>query len=224
MAAKTLEIFADDVVQVLLEIEQSFAVKFDMDAFKDAKTFGDFSTIILSKINAENTDDCTSQQAFYLLKKAILEDNKISTEITPQTELSDIFPRETRKEIIKKIEERLGFKLDILTPKSLIVRLLTLLVVVSVIGLFIRPTLGFAGVVLSIVLFELAYKKGIEFQFNTVGDVANKMVKTNYFKSRRNPSSANFEEMETVIKTIFEEELGLNKGEIDADTVFSLHD
>jgi uncharacterized membrane protein/acyl carrier protein len=223
MTAKKLNFLSEDVEEILIKIEKSFNSTFDVNEFNNAKTFGDFISIILSKINAENTDDCTSQQAFYLLKKAILEDNKIDTEITPQTELSDIFSKETRKEGIKNLEQRLNFKLDILIPKALIVRLLTLLIVVSIIGLFIRPTLGFIGIVLSIILFELAYRFGVEFQFNTVGDVANKMIKTNYFKSRRHSLAANLEEIKKQIATIFEEHLGLDKGELKAETVFSFH-
>lgn len=220
MEVTTLSIDAEDIEDILVKIERSFDIKFEINEFKDAETFDNFLSIILSKMKLENTNDCTAQQAFYKLRKAILEDNKISIEITPRTELSDIFPRETRKQAIKKLEKKLGIKLDILTPKMLIIRLLILFLIVSFIGLFIQPNLGVAGIVLSIVLFEIAYKLGIEFSLNSVGELVNKMIKTHYNKSRKHPLTANLEEIKGLVSTIFEENLGLNKGELTTDTRF----
>jgi hypothetical protein len=221
MATKILEIDSEDLETILIKIEQSFDIKFGINELKNAQTFGDFTSIILSKINGENTTDCTSQQAFYKLRKAVLDVTKI--DINPETHLSDIFPEATRKRDIAAIEAQLDIKLDILTPKALIVRLLTLLTIVSVFGLFLRPTLGFVGIVSSIVLFELAYRFGIELQLNSVKELVNKMVKTNYKKSRRHPLTVNFDEIEPQILAIFEDELGLKKGELTADKVLSFH-
>jgi acyl carrier protein/uncharacterized membrane protein len=218
MAAKTIKVEADDIEAALIKIEQSFNIKFEKDAFKNAKTFGDFNALILSKINVENTDDCTAQQAFYKLRTAILTEKKI--DIKPDTQLADIFPRATRKQDIKTLEARLEMKLDILTPKTLIIRLLTLLVIISIIGLFIRPNLGITGIIFSIISFELAYKLGIEFPINSVGELSNKMVKTHYKQSRRNPLTVNLEEIKTQIATIFEESLGLDKNELSSSTTF----
>jgi hypothetical protein len=89
--------------------------------------------------------------------------------------------------------------------------------------LFIRPTLGFVGIVSSIVLFELAYRFGIELQLNSVKELVNKMVRTNYKKSRRHPLTVNFDEIEPQVLAIFEDELGLKKGELTADKVLRFH-
>jgi uncharacterized membrane protein len=221
MEAKTIKVEADDIEEILLKIEKSFKIKFHTEELKNAKTFGDFNTIILSKINMENIDDCTSQQAFYKLKTAILTGKKIA--IQPDTQLADIFPRTTRKQDIKALEAQLEMKLDILTPKTLIIRLLTLLVIISIIGLFIRPNLGVTGIIFSIISFELAYKLGIEFPINSVGELSNKMVKTHYNQSRRNPLTANLGEINTQIAAIFEERLGLDTNELSSNTTFDFY-
>jgi acyl carrier protein len=218
MASKTIKVEAEDIEAVLIKIEHSFNIKFEKDEFENAKTFGDFNALILSKINVENTDDCTSQQAFYKLRTAILAEKKI--DIKPDTQLADIFPRTTRKHDIKALEAQLDMKLDILTPKTLIIRLLTLLVIVSIIGLFIRPNLGITGIIFSIISFELAYKLGIEFPINSVGELSNRMVKMHYNQSRRNTSTGNLEEITAQIVTIFEESLGLDKNELSSNTTF----
>jgi acyl carrier protein len=221
MASKTIKVESEDIEEILLKIEKSFNIKFTTEGLKNAKTFGDFNTIILSKINVENKNDCTSQQAFYKLRTAILTEKKI--DIKPDTQLADIFPRATRKQDIKTLEARLEMKLDILTPKTLIIRLLTLLVIISIIGLFIRPNLGVAGIIFSIISFELAYKLGIEFPINSVGELSNRMVKMHYSQSRRNPLTANSEEIKAQIATIFEESLGLDKNELLSDTIFDFY-
>jgi acyl carrier protein/uncharacterized membrane protein len=220
MKAKKLNIDPEDVEDVLLKIEQSFDIKFKTEEFKNARTFGDFNAVILSKISGENANDCTSQQAFYKLRTAILMLNNSEIDINPQTSLAAIFPSETRKQSIRNLEEKIDIKLDILMPKLLIVRLLTLFLIVSFITLFIKPTYGFVGIILSIILFEIAYKMGDEFSVYTMGDLANRMAKYNYKKSRRNPLTMNLEEIETQIKTIFETHLGLDKDELSDETVF----
>ena len=114
MGAITLKVDAEDIEGILAKIEKSFNIKFEKGEFKKAKTYNDFTSIILSKINVELKGDCTPQQAFYKLRTAILVDNKI--DVNSHTQLVDIFPRATRKQQIKVLEERLDIKLDILTP------------------------------------------------------------------------------------------------------------
>jgi hypothetical protein len=59
MATKILEIDPEDLETILIKVEQSFDINFGINEFKDTQTFGDFTSIILSKINGENTTDCT---------------------------------------------------------------------------------------------------------------------------------------------------------------------
>jgi uncharacterized membrane protein len=218
MAIQKLDLEVDDFEDIVIKIEKSLAIKFQADDFQNTHSYGDFIAVVLSKINAKPTTDSTPQQAFYKLRAAILAEKQI--EIKTDTPLADIFPRETRRQDIKAIEKRLDFKLDALAPKTLIIRLLILLVVVSLIGLFVRPQLGLIGIVSSIFLFEMAYRFGIEFPIYSVGELVSKMVKDNYNKSRRTPETANLEEIKKVVTTIFEEDLRLDKGALVADTQF----
>jgi acyl carrier protein len=219
MKAKKLNIDPEDVEDVLLKIEQSFDIEFKSEELKSVKTFGDLNAVVLSKISGENTNDCTAQQAFYRLRTTISKLNNSEIDINPQTALASIFPTEIRKQSVKNLEKELDIKLDILMPKLLIIRLLTLLLIVSFIALFLKPTYGFVGIVLSIILFEIAYKRGNEFSVYTLADLARKMSKYNYKKSRRHPLTVNLEEMKTLIKSIFVESLSLKNDELSDETI-----
>lgn len=85
METKTVSIDAENVEDALERIANSLNIKLDYNAFENAKTFNDFSTVILSTMTVENTADCTSQQAFYKVRDALLVDNKIEFPITPKT-------------------------------------------------------------------------------------------------------------------------------------------
>jgi hypothetical protein len=61
----------EDIFDVVVKLEQSFAIKFDKDAFSNVKTFGDMCDVIESYIKYDNQEDCTTQQAFYKIRAAI---------------------------------------------------------------------------------------------------------------------------------------------------------
>ena len=78
----------EDFGDTLLKLEKSFGIKFADNSMKDAKTFGDICDIIESQINLTDKDDCTTQQAFYKVRKAIgLTQNFDESNIEPQTKL-----------------------------------------------------------------------------------------------------------------------------------------
>lgn len=106
-------------------MEESFRIKFVDNELKDITTIGQLCDQIISKIEFKNTNDCTSQQAFYKLKNAISEViNLDKKSITPSTSLDNILPRKHRLVSLKKIENHIGFKLNILRPPNWVSRFL----------------------------------------------------------------------------------------------------
>ena len=109
------DIDSEDTGDLLVKVETSFDIKFIDDELVHITTFGQLCDHIANKIHLDNSDDCTSQQAFYKLRDAISStlqiDNKtISTDFL----LSDLLPRQSRRARTKKFEKNLGFKLNIL--------------------------------------------------------------------------------------------------------------
>lgn len=92
----------EDIFDVVLKLEKSFGLKVEKDAFYNVKTFGDLCDIFIINLQGVNSDDCTTQQAFYKIRNAIAVTQLIDTKsITLDTKLQDIFPRDNRRQKIK---------------------------------------------------------------------------------------------------------------------------
>lgn len=102
-----INIDPDDIGDVLVKVERSFNIKFVGDELQDIDTFGKLCDHITNKIQLENVNDCTTQQAFYKLRQAF------NMDIHPQTLLADILPEQSRIAKVKSIEKLLGFSLSL---------------------------------------------------------------------------------------------------------------
>jgi len=201
----------EDITDVLAKIEESFGFRFGKNELADTKTFGELCDIICSSINLELSDECTTQQVFYKIRQAIaniqfLEKNTI----IPDSNLETLFPKKGRRWKILQIGKELGFSLKILKPKNWIINTFLLILLGSLVGLFINWKFGLIGVALSAIGFQIAGWFGNEFTVNTVGEVADKMARENYIKSRRNPNTVNRQEIVKKVKELFGHDLDLD--------------
>jgi hypothetical protein len=200
----------ENIGDVLVKIQRSFNIKLDNEGLKDVHTFGNLCDVIINKINLEHEDSCTTQRAFYLLRNSIATVTGIDKcSVKPQTRLSQIFPKENRPAIIAEIENELGFKTNLLQPKQWIVFLFVLTLISSFIISFYNWQVGIAGLLSSGISLKLAGKFGKEMHLKTVGDLANKISRESYLKSRRNPCTVNKTEVEQKIKELFTNDLDL---------------
>ena len=102
-------------------IEAMYKFKFEKGETQNVKNFDEFCNLILSKIDFENVESCTSQQAFYKLRNSLIEERITKKEnIKLETKLTAIFPRKNRIELVKRVENNIGFKLNILLPPKFI--------------------------------------------------------------------------------------------------------
>ncbi len=109
----------EDIGDTSLKLEKSFGAKFTDNSSKDAKTFGGLCNLIESQLNLTDKNDCTTQQAFYKVCKAIaLTQNLDEKNIELQTKLVDIFHRANRRKNIKQFQQALGFWVNILSMKT----------------------------------------------------------------------------------------------------------
>ncbi len=211
----------DDISDLLVKVEKSFDIKFGDTELMHISTFGELCDHIANKIQLDNSDDCTSQQAFYKLRDTISSTLQIDSKtISTDFSLADFLPRQERRSRIKKIEEKLGFKLHILRPPHWVTGTLIILFLASLVGLFFIWQIGLSGLTFSIVGLWFANKIANELDLQTVGQVAQKMTRENYLKSRRNQKTFNKNEIEKVLTEWFSNEFDLDKSKLTKEAKF----
>ena len=212
------DIDTEDIEDLLFKVEKSFGIKFGEAELVHITNFGELCDYIVNKIQLDHSNDCTTQQAFYKFRDAIsskfeIDKKSISTDFL----LIDLFPRQNRRKMTAELEKHLGFKLNILRPPHWETTILSISLLVSFVGLFFYWKIGVSGLILSIIGLWLSNKTGEELKVQTVGQVAEKMTRENYLKSRRNPKTFNKEEIEKVLTDWFCNDLGLDKNKLNRD-------
>ena len=211
----------DDIGELLLRVEKSFGIKFTDSELSHITTFGEFCDHIANKIDLESVEDCTTQQAFYKLRQSIANLLEFDIkELTPKTETAKILPRPTRIARVKRLEEHLGFKLNVLRPKHSISCTLILILLTSLVMLFFQWKAGLLGLAFSMMGFWLATKTGKELDLQNLGQVAAKMARENYLNSRRNVKTFNRKEIARILTDWFSDEFDLEKTELTRDAKF----
>lgn len=206
---KEINCDTEDVEYVLLKIEKSYNIKFVSNEMATLKTFGEFSDHIISKINLEEKNDCSSQQAFYKLKTAITKVTEIpEKEITPSATLEELFPIKRRK-IFYLIEKELNLKLNAFAIPNLIFLGILVALLLSIVAIFFSWIYGVSGLVLTLLFLKIMHETTTEFSEDTIGGLVKKMMFENYLQSRRNPNSYNKAEIKKNLEALFIEELGL---------------
>lgn len=195
-----------DIDLFLPKLEQSFRFSFDNDELNHIATFGDLCDYIVHQQEGKAANDCTSQQAFYRIRKAVVDAELYDKEtISTKTSLEEIFPRKHRYQLVKKFETHLGFKVQLLLPMRWLLLLSRLALLVSVVTLCCEFLPGLAGVVFSLIAMLISGLPGKKLSVKTVGQLAKKMAKENFNDIRRTPSVVDEEEIVRKIKALFKE-------------------
>lgn len=215
------DIDPDDISDLLVKVEKSFDITFGDAELMHISTFGELCDHIADKIQLDNSDDCTSQQAFYKLRDVISSTHQIDKKIiTTNFYLANILPRQSRRSGTRKLEEQLGFKLNISRPQHWVTTTLVILLLTSFVGLFFNWQIGLLGLLFSIAGFWFANQIGNELDLQTVGQVVKKMTRENYLKSRRNPKTFNKNEIEKILTDWFSHDLDLDKSKLTRNAKF----
>jgi len=202
----------EDIEDLLRKTEESFGIKFEYNEFVYVTNFGQLCDHIINKIQVENATGCTSQQAFYKLRNALSEVlNLEKKQITLQLSLKEILPASNRRTIVKELEYKLGFKLNILFPPTWIILTMVLIFLVSPFLFFYDWRLAVSGLIISIGGSLLSNRLGRELNLKTVHQLAEKMSREDYLMSRRNSSTVNRSELEKLLTNWFKNDLVLDE-------------
>jgi hypothetical protein len=211
----------EDVGDVLLKVEKSFGFKFGDTELKDVKTFGELCDIITNKVQGDNANDCTTQQAFYKLKAAISATTQFyKADITTDTDLKQLFPRTARLRQVSYLDKELGFKTNILRPRHWLPLSLAMVFLASLISLYFSWQAGLLGITFSILAMIIAFKVGKEVDLNTVGELAEKIAREHYGKVRRIALTVNRNEIAQKVKELFIADLDLEEEVLTREATF----
>jgi len=212
----------DDITFFIPEIEAYFRIHFYEEELLRVSTFGNLCDLIVNKLEEKETNDCTTQQAFYRIRKAIMEGQLYDQhKLSPNTTLEELFPLKQRYQLIEKFESHLGFKVQLLEPGKgwpLFIGRFALLV--SVVTLFCSILVGFAGIILSMAIIALAIMPGNKLAIKTVRELAEKIAMENYNQIRRTPSSVNQQAIIIKVKDLFRKQFGLEDYALTRDARF----
>jgi len=215
------EIDSLDIDFVCQAIEKSFKIKFKENELLNVKNLGDLCDITASKINLENSETCTNQEAFYKIRNSFSEIlNYENNSIYPQTEIAKILPRKNRIKNIKLIEKKIGFKLNILQPPIWIIGILIISFIIGIIYLFINTLYGIAIMGISYLGIQICNDYGKELKLSTFRELTENLVLNNYAKSRKRSETYNKNEVETIVIGLFTNLLDFPKNELNRQTEF----
>ena len=208
----------EDIGDILVRLEKSFGIKYSDTAFKKAKTFGDICEVIERYINLEHQDTCTTQQAFYKVRNAISQTLQIDERsIGLATELKDLFPRKYRRRNIKRLQQQLGIKLDILRMKEWLIWTVFAGFVFSFIAFFFDWRIALSGIAFFCLFSKAASLSSKELEILTVQQLTEKIARDNYLAVRRKKGTINNNEVFKIIQDTFSADLGLDKSLLTKD-------
>ena len=194
----------EDFGDSLLKLEKSFGVKLADNSMKDAKTFGDICDIIESHINLTDKNDCTTQQAFYKVRKAIgLTQEFDEINIEPNTNLVDIFPRLNRRQKVKDFQQALGLPVDILTMKTWLAFTIAAGFILSLIALLFSWQYAVLGLTFFTLFTWTVTKFSKELNVSTVRQLTEKISREHYSSARRQSGTVNKSEIVKTIQDVF---------------------
>ena len=202
----------ENIEDCIPTIEEMYKFKFQNRETENIKSFDELCDLIITKIDFENIESCTTQQAFYKLRNSLIEEKiAIKEKIKLETKLDQIFPRENRIKLVRKVENNIGFNLNILQPPKFIFYSVLLIFVISIVTLFINFKLGILGIAISVLGFYLCSWFGKELEIETLKELVEKITSENYLKVRTQKNTVNKSELKKILTDWFVENSGIEK-------------
>ena len=200
-------------------IEEMYKFKFQDGEIENVNNIEEFCDLIITKIDFENIESCTTQQAFYKLRKSLIEEKIADKEkIKLETKIDQIFPRKNRIKLVKKVENNIGFKLNVLQAPKFISYTLVLIFIISFVSLFINFKIGILGIAISVLGFYLSNLFGKELEIETLKELVEKITSENYLKVRTQKNTVNKSELKKILTDWFVENSGIEKDKLQNST------
>ena len=220
-----------DSVEILIKVEDTFAIKIPNQQAEKIITVGDFHNVVWQHLEGKPSDKCKSQNLFYKLRKSFSEKfnfplNLLHLDTSPE----QIFPKTNRRQEYLNFGSQTNLKLPDLTLTKPWTSLLSIFGFVTVVGglaisliliNFFNHTkwiisIPIGGIILTLLFSELLNSKRTLIQDQTMRDFTYHTLALNYSELLANEGT-NRQEMETVINHIIADKVGLNFDEVTFD-------
>ena len=113
-----------DIVELVMEVEDSFDVKISNDQAQEVETVGDLFEIVKSQIALAPAGKCLSASTFYDIREG-LDAIGISDRFGPSTRLDEIIPSQNRRSLWSSLSGRMQLELPKLVRPEAVVTLST---------------------------------------------------------------------------------------------------
>ncbi len=209
-----------DIEVTLTKLHKSFGIHLSSNAFETVKTFGDICQIFEKNIPYKNEESCTTQQAFYKVRNAIVLSQNINREnIRPCTHLAEIFPRIGRRKKIKAFQNELAIPITLLTMKTWLLLAIFAGFLISFGTFFFSWKFALIGILICLIFNWVATKFQQEIDSISVGDLAVIIAREHYMHIRRNPNTVNKNEIMKVIQCSFIADHDLELTDLEQDAL-----
>lgn len=194
----------DELGYCIIDIECDLGFQFEDNELAHINTFEELTEAILKKLDQKDEETCTSQQAFYKLRRAAGALNLYNIkDFKPDTKLADILPRKDRNRRVDRLEQHLGFKLNILAPHEAIMIFLFIAILVFFVIAYFHLFVGLIGIAASILCMGIALWTGKELEVKTVRELVEHIVTYNYIECRNNKETVNRKELRNILLNRF---------------------
>ncbi len=191
----------EDFGDLISQIENSFGIKFENEEITNNMTIEQFSELVISKMNMENGQECSTQIVFYRIRKALTEKLGIEKKIiNTRTELINLFPEKGRRTNWEKTFGAFNFKGIDLRPPLIPYGISILTAIVSFFFFFgVYRIYAVPIFILSILITKILTKYGKRFPTKTIGELTKEIVKNNYKNVRTESGTINIAEIKKLI-------------------------
>jgi hypothetical protein len=108
-----------DLVELVLDVEQSFGISLDDDDVAQIVSVGQFYDLVVRKTSGIRSPNCPTAKAFYRLRQSLVSVPRIArSKIRPSTPMSALLPHWHRLRVWKRLEIDLGLKIPPLVNQA----------------------------------------------------------------------------------------------------------
>lgn len=220
-----------DSVEILMKVEDTFAIKIPNQQAEEITTVGDFHNVVWQHLEGKHSDKCKSQNLFYKLRKSFSDKFNYSPKhLHLDSSPEQIFPILNRRKEYLSFGNQMKLKLPDLALTKPWTTVLISFGFVTVIGglaesiiliIFFNYTnwvilIPIAGIILTLLFSELLNPKRKLIQEQTMREFTHHTLALNYSTLLANEGN-NRQEMETVINYIIADKVGLDFDEVTFD-------
>ena len=132
-----------DTVDFIMEVEQSFQVRFEDKELEKTITVGQFFDLLIEKLGDRFSEKCTSSMAFYRFRQILSDLYGIPRKkIRPSTKFEDIITDKDLRTEWKKIQKAFELEIPQLVRARWLDNTIALLAAVTILGGFCSPLFG----------------------------------------------------------------------------------